>query len=198
MTASFMHCYKKTKQLLCACLFALLATSAFAANSSLNIRSADLVAVEDEYALNADIDLKFNDEMEQAVNKGFELNFLIEFQLITPRKYWFDDEIKTVSQRVALGYHALSRQYLVIRGDQQKTFATLAEAQQDLATVRDLKVMQKSELEKGLTYRAILLMRLDYKKLPKSLQVDALGSNDWKMSSQRFEWSPSLLKSEPK
>jgi Domain of unknown function (DUF4390) len=198
MTASFMHCYKKTKQLLCAGLFALLATSAFAANSSLNIRSADLVAVEDEYALNADIDLKFNDEVEQAVNKGFELNFLIEFQLITPRKYWFDDEIKTVSQRVVLGYHALSRQYLVIRGDQQKTFATLAEAQQDLATVRDLKVMQKSELEKGLTYRAILLMRLDHKKLPKSLQVDALGSNDWKMSSQRFEWSPSLLKSEPK
>ncbi len=198
MTASFMHCYKKTKQLLCACLFELLASSAYAANSSLNIRSADLVAVEDEYALNADIDLKFNDEVEQAVNKGFELNFLIEFQLITPRKYWFDDEIKTVSQRVVLGYHALSRQYLVIRGDQQKTFATLAEAQQDLATVRDLKVMQKSELEKGLTYRAILLMRLDHKKLPKSLQVDALGSNDWKMSSQRFEWSPSLLKSEPK
>lgn len=198
MTASFMHCYKKTKQLFCAGLFILLATSAFAANSSLNIRSADLVAVEDDYALNADIDLKFNDEVDQAVNKGFELNFLIEFQLITPRKYWFDDEVKTVSQRVVLGYHALSRQYLVIRGDQQKTFATLAEAQQDLATVRDLKVIQKSELEKGLTYRAILLMRLDHKKLPKSLQVDALGSSDWKMSSQRFEWSPSFLKSEPK
>jgi hypothetical protein len=64
--------------------------------------------------------------------------------------------------------------------------------------VRDLKVIQKSELEKGLTYHAILLMRLDYKKLPKSLQVDALGSSDWKMSSQRFEWAPSLLKSEPK
>ena len=145
MTASFMHCYKKTKQLLCACLFALLATSAFAA-SSLNIRNADLVAVEDDYALNADIDVKFTDEVEQAVNKGFELNFLVEFQLIAPRKYWFDDEIKTVSQRIILGYHALSRQYLVIRGDQQKTFATLAEAQQDLSTVRDLKVIQKSEL----------------------------------------------------
>jgi hypothetical protein len=176
----------------------LLANSAFASSSTLNIKSADLIAVEDDYALNADIDIKFNDEVEQAVNKGFELNFLVEFQLITPRKYWFDDEIKTVSQRVVLGYHALSRQYLVIRGDQQKTFATLAEAQQDLATVRDLKVIQKSELEKGLSYRAILLMRLDHKKLPKSLQVDALGINDWKMSSQRFEWSPSLLKSESK
>ena len=112
MTASFMHCYKKTKQLLCACLFALLATSAFAA-SSLNIRNADLVAVEDDYALNADIDVKFTDEVEQAVNKGFELNFLVEFQLIAPRKYWFDDEIKTVSQRVVLGYHALSRLSLI-------------------------------------------------------------------------------------
>ena len=198
MTAFFMHCYKKTKQLLCICLLAFLATSANAASSSLNIRSADLVALEDDYVLNADVDVKFTEEVEQAVNKGFELNFLIEFQLVTPRKYWFDDEIKTVSQRIVLSYHALSRQYLVIRGDQQKTFATQAEAQQDLATVRDLKVMQKSELDKGLIYRAILLMRLDHKKLPKSLQVDALGSNDWKMSSQRFEWSPSLLKSESK
>ena len=198
MTAFFMHCYKKTKQLFCACLLVLLANSAFATSSTLNIKNADLIAVEDDYVLNADIDVKFNDEVEQAVNKGFELNFLVEFQLVTPRKYWFDDEIKTVSQRVVLGYHALSRQYLVIRGDQQKTFATLAEAQQDLAAIRDLKVIQKSELEKGLSYRAILLIRLDHKKLPKSLQVDALGNNDWKMSSQRFEWSPSLLKPEPK
>jgi len=38
------------------------------------------------------------------------------------------------------------------------------------------------------------LMRLDPKKLPKVLQGDAMGSDDWKMSSQRFEWVPSLFK----
>jgi len=53
---------------------------------------------------------------------------------------------------------------------------------------------KKSDVEKGLLYKALLLMRLDYKKLPKALQVDAIGSDDWKMTSQRFEWTPSLFK----
>jgi hypothetical protein len=37
-------------------------------------------------------------------------------------------------------------------------------------------------------------MRLDHKKLPKALQVEGMGSNDWKMSSQRFEWTPNIFK----
>ncbi len=199
MTAFFMHCCKKTKQLLLACLFALFATSALATNtnannSSLNIKSAELVAFEDGYVLNADVDIKFNDEMEQAILKGFELNFLVEFQLLSPRQYWFDDEIVTVTHHVTLSYHALSRQYLVVQDGQQKTFATLDEAIEEMSDISDLKVLKKSDVEKGLLYKALLLMRLDYKKLPKALQVDAIGSDDWKMTSQRFEWTPSLFK----
>jgi len=176
------------------CLLALFSISGLAANSSLNIRSAELEAHEDSYLLNADVDIKFSNAIEAAINKGFELNFLIEFQLAKPRKYWFDDEIVTITHDVSLSYHALSRQYLVIRGDQQKTFVRLDEAIDDLSTISELKVFQKSELEKGELYTAVLLMRLDAKKLPKTLQGEATGSEDWKMSSQRFEWVPDTLK----
>lgn len=200
MTAFFMHYCKKIKQLLFVSVFLLFATNAVANNTastdanSMTIKSAELLAFEDGYVLNADVDIKFSDEMAEAVIKGFELNFLIEFQLVTPRKYWFDDEIVTVTNRVSLGYHALSRQYLVIRNDQQKTFATLDEATQDLSKIRDVKVLLKSDVVKGDPYNAALLMRLDHTKLPKALQVDAISSDDWKMISQRFEWSPNLFK----
>lgn len=172
----------------------LVATMAIAANSSMNVRSASIVAVEDSYVLNADVDMKFSEKMEEALNKGFELNFLIEFQLSKPRKYWFDDEIVTVTQNVTLSYHALSRQFLVIRGDQQKAFVRLDEATDDLSDIAGLKVFQKSEVEKGEAYKAAVLMRLDPKKLPKVLQGDAISSDDWKMASQRFEWVPNLFK----
>ena len=201
MTASFMHYCKKIKQLLFISVFMLFATSAVAntvsANAdsnSLNIKSAELVSIEDGYVLNADVDIKFIDEMEEAIIKGFELNFLVEFQLVTPRKYWFDDEIVTVTHRISLNYHALSRQYLLIRDDQQKTFATLNEAVEDLSKIHDLKVLLKADVVKGEPYNAALLMRLDHTKLPKALQVDAISSDDWKMISQRFEWSPNLFK----
>ncbi|MES2012211.1 MAG: DUF4390 domain-containing protein [Pseudomonadota bacterium] len=192
--------YKKIKQLLCACLLGLLAMSAAsvyaAGNSSLVIENAELLLQDDGYELNADVDIKFNPEIERAIIKGFELNFLVEFQLVSPRKYWFDDEIVTVTHPVTLSYHALSRQYLLMRGDQQKVFATLEEAKQALSEIRDVKVLQKSDIEKGEPYKAILLMRLDHSKLPKALQVETIGSDEWKIHSQRFEWVPNFSKLE--
>jgi hypothetical protein len=187
-----MRCYKKIKHLLCACLLACLATNASLAYSGLTIKSAELIAVDDIYVLNADVEVKLSEEIEQAIIKGFVLNFLVEFQLVEPRKYWFDDEIRTVTQRVILSYHALSRQFLVARGNQQKNFANLADAEDEMSRIRDLRVFNKAELEKEGLYKAILLMRLDYKKLPKSLPADAAGSSDWKMNSQRYEWLPKL------
>jgi len=200
--AFIMHCCKKIKLFLIQqlsawcllCILSLFTTTVLAGSTSLSIRTADLVAVEDTFVLNADVDMKFSEKIEEAINKGFELNFLIEFQLSKPRKYWFDDEIITTTHHITLSYHALSRQFLVIRGDQQKAFLRLDEAMDDLSDISGLKVFLKSEVEKGESYKAALLMRLDPKKLPKVLQGDTIGSDDWKMSSQRFEWIPSLFK----
>ncbi len=205
MMAFSMRYYKKTKKIILAYLVPLFAVTllfagnAIAANtlsnvSSINIKSAEIVPVDDNYVLSADAEIKFNDDIEEAILKGFELNFLIEFQLVIPSKYWFDDEIVTVTHHVTLSYHALSRQFLVIRGEQQKTFATLDDAIAELDNIHDLKVFSKSEVEKGPVYKAALLMRLDHNKLPKALQVDAISSDEWKLLSQRYEWFPNLFK----
>lgn len=194
MAFSMPYC-KKIKQFLLIGFLALFTTTVLASNSSLNIKSAEIEVVEDAYTLNADVDIKFSNAIEEAISKGFELNFLIEFQLAKPRKYWFDDEVVTVTHEVSLSYHALSRQFLVIRGDQQKTFVRLDEALDDLSYISGLKVFKKSEVEKGELYKAVLLMRLNSKKLPKTLQSESIvGSDDWQMSSQHFEWVPTLFK----
>ena len=126
MTVSFMRYYKSIKQLFAVCLLMSMAHPAIAGSvapttnvNSLTIKSAEIVLVEEAYLLNADVDVKFNADLEEALNKGFEFNFLVEFQLVIPYQYWFDDEIATVTHRVVLSYHALSRQYLLQRGEQQ-------------------------------------------------------------------------------
>ncbi len=200
---SFMHYYKKSKQsVLLALLFAmaqvLFVAQIWADTSNILIKNAELVAVEDAYVLNADFDIDFNATIEEALNKGVPLNFLIEFQVVSPRKYWFDDEIETKSMPVSMSYHALTRQYLVNvainKQSRQKAFSTLNEALAELSRLRDWKVLDKSLLEKGVVYNAALLMRLDQKKLPKILQVEALSSEDWSFTSQKFQWSPALQK----
>jgi hypothetical protein len=165
------------------------ATLAYAAASSIQIKSAELQLQDDYYSLSADVDIGFDNEIEEAINKGVPLDFLVEFQIVSPRKYWFDDEIVTTSQNITLSYHALTKQYLVNRGVHQKSFETLSEAKQELTELSDWKVVEKSVLEKNEVYNAALLIRLDQTKLPKAIQVDAIASEKWNLSSQKFEWS---------
>jgi Domain of unknown function (DUF4390) len=162
---------------------------AFAASSSIDIQDAELQPLDDFYALSAEVDVSFDDTIEAAINKGVPLHFLIEFQVVKPRKYWFDDEIVTASRSVVLSYHALSRQYLVTRGAHQKSFETLDEATQELMEIDNWKVLDKLLVEKNEPYNAALLVRLDQTKLPKAIQVDAISSEKWNLTSQKFEWS---------
>ena len=63
-------------------------TLAFAAANSIQIKSADLQLQDNYYSVSADVAIDFDDEIEEAINKGVPLDFLIEFQIVSPRKYW--------------------------------------------------------------------------------------------------------------
>jgi uncharacterized membrane protein SirB2 len=202
MMASFTHCYIKDNWLRSVILFGLTAaimiyshalfavTTNTPAVSALIIKQAELLAKDEAYKLQADFDVVFSPEIEDAINKGVPLTFLIEFQVVSPRYYWFDDEIVTLSMKVVLSYHALSRQFLINRDNHQLTFATLSEAKTELTKLRDWVVLEKSLLKKGETYNAALRIRLDQSQLPKPLQVEAINSGNWAMISEPYRWTP--------
>jgi len=168
-------------------------TFAFSASSSIVIKNAELKLVDNTYLLSADSELTFDESIEEAVNKGVPLNFLVEFQLVSPRKYWFDNEIVTTSSNFTLSYHALSRQYLVSHNGHQTSYETLSEAKLELEQIDDWKIFEKSLVEKKQAYKASLVIRLDQSKLPKALQVEAIGSESWDLKSQSFDWLPKEL-----
>lgn len=157
------------------------------------VKSAELERADSGYQLNADFDIAFGPEIEAALGKGVPLTFLLEFQIVTPREYWFDKEVTTVSRRLQLRYHALTRQYLLRAGQQQQAFGTLAEAKEALSSVRQWKVADAGLFEPGLEYHAVLRYRLDPSRLPKALQVEALGSEKWNLVSERYRWIPPVL-----
>ena len=187
MMAYFTHCCKNISQQLV--LLVLLSSASLAfASSAIQIKTAELHVQDDFYSLTADVSMSLDKDIEEAINKGVLLNFVVEFQIVSPREYWFDDEVVTTSQSIMLSYHALTRQYLVNRGIHQQSFESLSDAIKDLASISEWKVVDKSLLEKGELYRAALLFRLDQNKLPKAIQVDAIGSEKWNLTSEKFEW----------
>lgn len=189
MTGSITRCCKNISLLV---LLPFLFWACQALAEGIQVRQAELVKGDAGYQLNADFSVGFTPEVEKALNKGVRLDFLVEFQLVSPREYWFDKEIVTRTRRVALQYHALSRQYLIMVGRQQKSFDSLEEAREELGRVRGWLVVEPTHVVAGEPYAALLRFRLDPSRLPKALQVEALGTEKWSMVSERHRWIPAL------
>lgn len=189
MMACFMRCWKNIRFLAGLLATALLAAIAWAASNHAHIKNAEMLLREDVWYLQADLDVQLGRGLEDALHKGIELAFLYEFQIIKPQKYWFDDEVLTERKTLTLSYHALTRQYLLQAEQHQKAFDSLADAKRELTQIRDWRLTPRSTLEKSETYQAALKMHLDRSKLPKALQVDALGESDWELVTPTFSWS---------
>jgi hypothetical protein len=156
------------------------------------IKSAELFPSDDWYYLYTDIDLPLPKALEDALNKGISLNFMLEFELTKSRWYWFDETVASVRQNLRLSYHALTRQYHFSGHQGNRSFVSLNEAKEEIRHITEWKVMDRALLKKGTTYQAAVRIRLDVNQLPKPLQVEALSSKDWNFNSDwyRFPVSP--------
>jgi hypothetical protein len=147
------------------------------------------VTIEDNaFVLDAQFDITLTPTLEEAVNKGVPVYFLLEFELIRPRWYWFNDRVVSLQQHYRLSYNALTRQYRLGVGHLYQNFATLSEALEVMSRVRKRQEVQGG-LGKDTTYTAALRFRLDTSQLPKPFQLNALGSSQWQVSSDWFRWT---------
>ncbi|MEP6701792.1 MAG: DUF4390 domain-containing protein [Betaproteobacteria bacterium] len=153
-------------------------------------RSAELRLEEDHYVLDAEFDLTLNATLEEAIQRGIPLYFVIEFDLWRPRLLWFDELIASSATTYRLSYNGLTRQYRLSTGGAfYQNLATLEESQRLISRVRGRNVIEKSALQKGTRYEAQVRLRLDTTQLPKPFQITALTSRDWNLQSDWVRWS---------
>jgi hypothetical protein len=190
MTVFFTRCSRKFSRLCALALCALtLAFGAVAHAEGIEVRNAALVAGEDGYFLEADFEIALNPTLEEALNKGVPLYFLLEFEVIRPRWYWLNEKVLNNQQQYRLAYNALTRQYRLGLGSLFQNFASLSETLDFLSRVRRRQVLEPGTLTKGTTYVAGVRMRLDVSQLPKPFQLNALASRDWNFGSEWHRWS---------
>jgi hypothetical protein len=164
-----------------------LAAPAFA--DSIPVRSAELRVEEGEVLLNAEFDLAFNPTLEEALQNGVPLYFVLEFELTRSRWYWLDEKVAQISSTSRVSYNALTRQYRVSIGLLSQTFNSLEEVERYVGRVTSRPVAQAGALAKGTRYEAAIRLRLDVNQLPKPFQVNALASREWTLASDWYRWS---------
>ena len=191
MTDSFMHCLKKIKLSIFFSFWMILffSSSTIASDNSLIIKTAEINSQFEAYFLNADFDLSFNDDLDEAIKKGIPINFIIEFELKKPRKYWFDEEVAKKTKEILLTYHALSKQFILSESENHLiAFDNLTQAKNELKRIKNWRIFDKSQIDDTDKYSAYLQVKLDQTKLPKQLQADITSNQEWQLASKQFQW----------
>jgi hypothetical protein len=168
-------------------LFAVLA----AAHAAIEVAQATLEPGDEGFAVNADFNVELSPRLEEALANGVALYFDVDFELVRPRWYWFDERTVVSRLQYRLTYHPLSRQYRLWTGNLHQPFPTLPEALRVLGRVRNWTVLERDQLSPGTTYQAAVRMRLDTSQLPKPFQLTAITTREWNLASdwRRFSFT---------
>ena len=166
----------------------LVSLQAFAELGAITVKNAEVRAVGDAYWLSADLEIMLDEEIKEAIDKGVTVEFLYEFELIRPRVFWFDKVIIETTTSIAVSYHALSRQYLVSQNGRQTSHEILREAMIELVQLYDWKVFNNTVVVNNFEYIGSFNVKLDQTKLPKAIQVEAIGSEKWSLAAEPFVW----------
>jgi hypothetical protein len=170
----------------------LVLSCALAHADNIFVQSVDFTSENGEYHLSATFNIGLTPPVENALNKGVPLYFVVEFELIYPRWYtlfFLNKRIAGFEQTYRLNYNALTRQYRLSYGVLQQSFDSLEDALAVLGGIREQRVLTDSPLDEDLLYEAQVRMRLDTTRLPKPFQVYAFGSDVWDVSSSWFRWT---------
>src|SRR5688572_29794100 len=165
-----------------------IAALACAHAQGIDVKRPTLSVSDDQVVLEAQFAISLTPTLEEVLNKGVPLYFLLEFELIRPRWYWFNERAYHTQQEYRLSYNALTRQYRLGVGNLHQNFPTLAEALDVMSRVRRRIEVDPSPLRRD-TYIAGVRFRLDTSQLPKPFQLNAIVAREWNVGSDWYRWT---------
>ncbi len=170
-------------------LIAFIIAAPMAHAEGIALKSAKVEAVEEGWQLDAEFDIQFSPRLEESVNRGVPLYFVLEFEMSRPRWYWFDEKPVRFSQTYKISYTPLLRQYRLSVGNVYQNFASFEEVTRVLSKLRGVAIADHNAIKKDSAYQASVRLRLDTAQLPKPFQLNAIASRDWSLSSDWQRWS---------
>ena len=191
MTVSSTRCCRRSDLLGALLALWLAAAAAFgpqAQAQGIDIKRPTVTIADDHFILEAQFAIALTPTLEEVLNKGVALYFLMEFELIRPRWYWLNERVVYFQQEYRLSYNALTRQYRLGVGNLHQNFPTLSEALEVMSRVRRRVDVEPGTLRRDTNYIAGLRFRLDTSQLPKPFQLNALIAREWNVGSEWYRW----------
>lgn len=192
---------RKAAALLCMAGAMILAPAAFAQTPPPEVTPLQLERVDDGLYLTASVRFDLPPVVEDALQKGIPMFFLVEAELVRERWYWYDKKFTYAARTLRLAFQPLTRRWRLsvapgIGGSTglglalSQNFDTLPEALATLQRVTRWKIADGNELESDATYSVDFRFRLDLGQLPRPFQIGAVGQNEWTIVVNRRQRLP--------
>lgn len=155
------------------------------------VNSASTELFDDEYTLDAQLDIHLCSGAQEALENGVPLAIGMHVQVYQSNKWLWDVIVKEFRIERQLQYHALSRRYLVrnLLTGESLSFALLDDATRELGRVTEEPITDlMGMLEGDETYFVRLRGYLDIETLPTPVRLMAYVSSEWDMDSKWYTW----------
>ena len=148
---------------------------------------------EDGIYLNTSLDFELSPGLEDALDHGLPLTFVLQAEVMRERWYWYDKRLVLTERYIRLSYQPLSRRWRVQVSGQAlgasglgmtlgNSYDSLSDAMQVVKKVSRWRIAGLDNLDKNSKQRLDLRFRLDLSQLPQALQFGNQASSDWNIS----------------
>jgi len=148
------------------------------------------------YRLSSRFSVELPRAVEDALTRGVPLYFTLQAEITRYRWYWFDEVSVKAKRKIRLSYNVLTQQYRAsIDGSLHQNFANLDDMLSLLRRPGRWLIADPGALNRGGNYTVAIQLALDVSELPKPIQVSAMSSDEWRLSSG---WNKFSYRSEAK
>jgi hypothetical protein len=190
------HCWRRARAELSALLVCALfwgASPLHAQPGAIAISQLELRRSGEAVELGASLRFDLPPIVQDALQKGLPLIFVMEAEVYRERWYWLDKPVARAQRQLRLVYQPLTRRWRLSIGmgpvgpgesgaALAQTFDSLEEALGVIRRVAGWRIADVHELEPGSRHRLEFRFRLDTAQLPRPLQIGTLGESDWTLA----------------
>lgn len=166
----------------------------FTTQGEFKVSSARSYSVKERIVIDADMNMKFSEEVAEALENGIPLTIKVEAQVLRKRFLWRDIMVKESLQLFELRYHPLTdiHEVVNIATQERYSFRSRQDAMIVLGTIRAADLMDKKLLNNNNQYHIRMRTSLDISRLPLALRQIASLSPSWHLESPWFAWAIAL------
>lgn len=171
-------------------MYAFISESVQAKTSAIEVNYLNVIKLNDELRLDAEIVYELNSEVREALINGIPMVFQVEVQIVSLQNWLWDKVIITTVKTHMLKYHVLSKQYVLenLESGESVSFPDLESVLTKQGNVSAMYIAEVDYLKEQESYVVQLRSRLLSSELPLPLRMKSYFSPKWRLDSGWYQW----------